>query len=330
MTLSSAAYEAASSDEGSHYSKSLASHKAYSRNSHSCEVGTSSCNAAISAGNNNSRGSNKSDQKTKKKEKRFSRLLRRLLSKSKSKKNLEFDPESSAPAVWPSRKAGRRRSSVRSDESGHTWLTNGGESSSLAVQGSHPNKSGADGDRNQHNGEQLFQDSLGNLSVALPGLHLNHDSRSRLSGSDHASDGSQEVGTSSENDDDEMFQTAHGEINDMADQQDDMSPNEDITSSFLSCIAETPEGGRGISPPSIPTAQQDTAQEHEHEADDTASTTTQRRKSVEFKDVVSYATVANKKFLSDDELFVLFYSVSLYSAYMSGSYFCVLILIYIY
>ena len=114
-----------------------------------------------------------------------------------------------------------------------------------------------------------------------------------------------------------------------------MSSNEDITASFLSCIAETPEGGHGISPPSTsPRRQQSpddadatidgkpTAHEQEQEADTTAevaegppttaTTTTQRRKSVEFKDVVSYATVANKKFLSDDELFVLFYSVSLY------------------
>ena len=366
MTLSSAAYsyEAAASVDERRHSK---------QPSHNCpEASTSK-----TANDNTSRGS-----KSKKKEKKRFSLLRRLSSKkpnngreskTKKSKSRRFNPESSAPATWPGNKAGRRRSSLQSDMSGHTWLssgTNGDSSRSLAGQGDHLNRGGANRGTDQHNqitsgrhaqkleegaaaadnDEEPFQDSLGDLSAALPGLALNHDSRSRLAGSDCANDGSHGDGTSiSDNDDDEMFRTAHGEENGMVHASDDdvdgMSSNEDITASFLSCIAETLEGGHGISSPSTSPQQQhhhhpddaaDTTtdgkptarpihqapKEQEQEADTTCtevaegpptnatSTTTQRRKSVEFKDVVSYATVANKKFLSDDELFVLFYSVS--------------------
>ena len=387
MTLSSAAYEASASGDERRTSKSGPLH-----NNNYPEDKSSTRSKCRTNNSSKSQG----------KKKRFS-LLRRLSSKKSNKdgesktkksKNRHFNPESSAPAIWPgsTSKAGRRRSSLQSDMSGHTWLssgTNGDSCRSLVGQGDHLNKGGGRdaSDRHAHeqeegtaaavadNADEPFQDSLGDLTAALPGLDLNHDSRSRLAlrfaaGSDYANDGSHEDGTStSDNDDDEMFRTARGEENDMERATDD--DDVDITDSFLTCIAETPECGNGISPPSTsPQQQQQQQQQQQHHPDDAAdtttdgkptarpihqapkeqeqeadttstevaegplptgtSTTTQRRKSVEFKDVVSYATVANKKFLSDDELFVLFYSVSLYSAYMSGSYFCVLILIYIY
>ena len=350
MTLSSAAYEASASGDERRTSKSGPLHN---NNYPEDKSSTSKCRT-------------NSSSKSEGKKKRFS-LLRRLSSKKSNKdresktkksKNRRFNPESSAPAIWPGNKAGRRRSSLQSDMSGHTWLssgTNGDSCRSLVGQGDHLNKGGGRGvsDRLAHeqeegaaaaadNDDEPFQDSLGDLSAALPGLDLNHDSRSRLPLGFAAKDGSHEDGTStSDNDDDEMFRTARGEEKDLPDQEpandddvDGMSSNEDITASFLSCIAQTPEGGHGISPPSTSQKQQQhpdeadattagkpTTHEQEQEADTTAevaegppptgtSTTTQRRKSVEFKDVVSYATVANKKFLSDDELFVLFYSVS--------------------
>ena len=316
MTLSSAAYSyeaAASGDEGRH-SNSQSSHKY----------------PECSATNGNTCNS-KSNKK-----KRFS-LLRRLSSKKSNKdrenkkakkiKNHRFNPESSTPAIWPS-KANRRRSSLESDMSGHTWLssgTNGSSSRSLAAgdcptrsskernnrkaavgphsqmsdRRAHEQEEGAAAADNANDDNELFQDSLGDLSAALPGLDLQHDSRSRLplrisAGSDCANDGSHRADTSSEEDgDDEMFRTAHGEDEGMAERQyasdddvDGMSSDEDVTASFLSCIAEVAEGPH------------------------TTNTTTGRRKSVEFKDVASYATVTNKRFLSDDELFVLFYSVS--------------------
>lgn len=352
--MSSAAYEAASSDEGRHgqggknSAAALHNHPGYSNHEASTEDST-------------------------KKKKRFS-LLRRLSSKKppadpakgkkRGRKNRRFDPESSAPGIWPSgskTKAGRRRSSLQSDMSGHTWLTNGSSSRSLAADGGGCSAPALEGRHKQQDGtvapqshaDEAFQDSLGNLSAALPGLDLEHDSRSRLAlhfgtgGSDVA-----DASSSSSDDDDEMFLTAHGREDEWAQPPASSSrygegtseeEEEDITASFLSCIAETQ--GVGISPAPVssqqrpgvegglsgsidgePAGSQDRPDEQaqpepDHdvtvEADEVAASTTtkttakhRRRKSVEFKDVVSYATVANKRTLSDDELFVLFYSVS--------------------
>lgn len=147
MTLSSAAYsyEAAASVDERRHSK---------QPSHNCpEASTSK-----TANGNTARGS-----KSKKKEKKRFSLLRRLStkkpnngreSKTKKSKSRRFNPESSAPATWPGNKAGRRRSSLQSDMSGHTWLssgTNGDSSRSLVGQGDHLNRGGANRGTDQHN-----------------------------------------------------------------------------------------------------------------------------------------------------------------------------------
>jgi len=318
MPMSTAAYEAATfADEGG------------------AAVACGLClpaHAENEKGNNHAssiQSSKQSKTTTSKKERRFS-LLRRLssskLTKSgtnqqKSQHKSSFGlrrlrPESSAPARWPA----RRRSSLQSDMSGLTWLTScTGNSSSRGLDG-------GGGDAGMHNEDQNtgtaeaaeevagepFQNPLpgDDLSeVLLRGLGVRRDdSRRQLllnstPGSQHADDGSHD----SSSDDMGMYRTAHGG------NDEDGDNDIDIHGSFLSCIAE----------PFVPLPQ-DPAQTRHSDAfpSDSEQQVEQRppspppvhhprrRKSVEFQDVVSYATVADKRALTNDELNVLFYSVS--------------------
>ena len=315
MPMSTAAYEAASfADEGG------------------AAVAYGSClpaHAENEKGNNDEssiQSSKQSKTTTSKKEKRFS-LLRRLSSSKLTKSGTNqhkgqhkssfgqrrLRPESSAPARWPA----RRRSSIQSDMSGQTWLTSGTENRSSRALG------GGGGQADMHKKSQNtgkaeaeeevarepFQNSLlgDDLSeVLMRGLGVRRDdSRRQLllnstPGSQHANDGSHDTSS----DDMDMYRTAHGGNEDC-----DNDIDIDINGSFLSCIAE-PSSEIAPAPQDQASASESEQQVEQRPPSPPAVHHPRRRKSVEFQDVVSYATVADKRALSNDELNALFYSVS--------------------
>ena len=319
MPMSTAAYEAATfADEGGAavaYGSCLPAHAENEKgNNHASSI----------------QSSRQSKTTTSKKEKRFS-LLRRLssskLTKSgtnqhKSQHKSSFGlrrlrPESSAPARWPT----RRRSSLQSDMSGQTWLTSGtGNSNSRALGGGggqadmHKEvQNTGKADAEEEVAGEPFQDFLtgDHLSeVLLRSLGVRRDDSrrqlllNRVPGSQHANDGSHD----SSSDEGGMYRTAHGGNN------EDSDNDIDIHGSFLSCIAEPSSEIAPLPQDPAPIRHSGASSSwNEQQAEQIPPSPPpvhrpKWRKSVDFQDVVSYATVADK--LSEDELNVLFYSVS--------------------